>query len=75
MSVERFCMKNKVLYNVFHKCYKDIRNKVVLAQVEGMTTILAIKSETVGVSSGSQECFSWVRFIIDICISEYAFKH
>ncbi|WP_182014986.1 hypothetical protein [Bacteroides thetaiotaomicron] len=41
-------MKNKVFYNVFHKCYKDTRNKVVLAQVEGMTTTLATKSETRG---------------------------
>lgn len=42
-------MKNKIPYNVFHKWYKDARNKMLLAQVEG----LPIKLTTVEVSSGS----------------------
>ena len=34
MSIETFCLKNKVPYNIFSKWYKDTRKKVVEVQVE-----------------------------------------
>ena len=35
-SIQSFCVKNKVPYNIFQKWYKDTRNKVVAVQVDGI---------------------------------------
>lgn len=29
MSVQTFCLRNNVPYNIFHKWYKDTRKKIV----------------------------------------------
>ena len=29
ISIEQFCSRNKVPYNIFYKWYKDTRNKIV----------------------------------------------
>lgn len=34
-SIQSFCLKNKVPYNLFHKWYKDTRYQIVPVQVEG----------------------------------------
>ena len=34
-SIQDFCLKNKVPYNLFHKLYKDTRHRIVPIQVEG----------------------------------------
>lgn len=34
-SIQDFCLKNKVPYNLFHKWYKDTRHRIVPVQVEG----------------------------------------
>jgi hypothetical protein len=34
-SVQSFCKRNKVPYNIFHKWYKDIRNKIMEVKVDG----------------------------------------
>lgn len=34
-SIQAFCLKNKVPYNLFHKWYKDTRHSIVPVQVEG----------------------------------------
>lgn len=34
-SIQDFCLKNKVPYNLFHKWYKDTRHQIVPVQVEG----------------------------------------
>ena len=36
ISIEQFCSRNKVPYNIFYKWYKDTRNKIVEVKVEGM---------------------------------------
>lgn len=36
MSIQAFCSKNKVPYNLFDKWYTDTRHKVVSVKVEGM---------------------------------------
>lgn len=36
ISVEQFCSRNKVLYNIFYKWYKDTRNKLVEIKVDGL---------------------------------------
>ena len=35
MSIEQFCLKNKVPYNLFNKWYKDTRKKIVEMYVDG----------------------------------------
>ena len=35
ISIEQFCLKNKVPYNVFNKWYRDTRKKIVEVQVDG----------------------------------------
>ena len=34
-SIQDFCLRNKVPYNLFHKWYKDTRHQIVPVQVEG----------------------------------------
>jgi len=34
-SIQAFCLKNKVPYNLFHKWYKDTRHHIVPVQVDG----------------------------------------
>ena len=34
-SIQNFCLKNKVSYNLFHKWYKDTRHHIVPVQIEG----------------------------------------
>ena len=36
MSVQTFCLRNNVPYNIFHKWYKDTRKKIVEVQVDGV---------------------------------------
>ena len=38
-SLQSFCVKNKVPYNIFQKWYKDTRKKVVEVQVDGAPAI------------------------------------
>ena len=38
-SLQSFCVKNKVPYNIFQKWLKDIRKKVVEVQVDGVPEI------------------------------------
>ena len=36
MSVQTFCLRNNVPYNIFHKWHKDTRKKIVEVQVDGV---------------------------------------
>ena len=38
-SLQSFCVKNKVSYNIFQKWYKDTRKKVVEVQIDGVPEI------------------------------------
>ena len=37
-SIQSFCVRNKVPYNIFSKWYKDTRKKIVELKVDGMPT-------------------------------------
>lgn len=37
ISLQTFCINNKVPYNIFSKWYKDTRKKIVEVKVEGLT--------------------------------------
>lgn len=38
ISIEQFCSRNKVPYNIFYKWYKDTRTKIVEVKVDGLPT-------------------------------------
>ena len=44
-SLQSFCVKNKVPYNIFQKWFKDTRKKVVEVQVDGAPEI-AMREKT-----------------------------
>lgn len=71
-SLQSFCLKNKVPYNIFQKWFKDTRKKVVEVQVDGAPEIThEEKTKTDGqpkpVSRSSND--NPVRIWIDIRIS------
>lgn len=37
ISIEQFCSRDKVPYNIFYKWYKDTRDKIVEVKVEGLS--------------------------------------
>ena len=69
-SLQSFCLRNQVPYNIFQKWYKDTRNKIVEVAVdgapigeEGTKATSAVKSQ------GSSSTDTPVRIWIDIRIS------
>lgn len=38
-SLQSFCVKNKVPYNIFQKWFKDTRKKAVVVQIDGAPAI------------------------------------
>lgn len=44
MSLQSFCSKNNVPYNIFYKWYKDTRKKIVEVQVDGVPSGLPSES-------------------------------
>ena len=71
-SLQSFCVKNKVPYNIFQKWFKDTRKKVVEVQVDGAPEIAREEKTKTGeqpkpVSRSSND--NPVRIWIDIRIS------
>ena len=71
-SLQSFCVKNKVPYNIFQKWFKDTRKKVVEVQVDGAPEIAHEEKTKTGeqpkpVSRSSNA--NPVRIWIDIRIS------
>ena len=74
MSIETFCLKNKVPYNIFSKWYKDTRKKVVEVQVDGIrseTEISSVKDTEASYVSPKDS----VRILIDLHISNGLHVH
>ncbi len=71
-SLQSFCVKNKVPYNIFQKWFKDTRKKVVEVQIDGAPVISHEEKINTGdqpepVSKSSNE--NPVHIWIDIRIS------
>lgn len=71
-SLQSFCVKNKVPYNIFQKWFKDTRKKIVEVQVDGAPGITHEEKTKTGdqpkpISKSSDE--NPVRIWIDIRIS------
>ena len=45
MSIEQFCSRNKVPYNIFYKWYKDTHGKIVEVKVDGMPSSVQKESK------------------------------
>ena len=71
-SLQSFCVKNKVPYNIFQKWFKDTRKKVIEVRVDGAPEIIHEEKDKAGgqskpVSKSSTD--NPVRIWIDIRIS------
>ncbi len=71
-SLQSFCIKNKVPYNIFQKWFKDTRKKVVEVRADGAPEIIHGEKDKAGdqpkpVSKSSTD--NPVRIWIDIRIS------
>ena len=69
-SIQSFCFKNKVPYNLFHKWYKDTCHQIVPVDVEGhpeaeSDSLTEVPSSPVPERNREQE-FGSVRIMIDI---------
>ena len=71
-SIQDFCLKNKVPYNLFHKWYKDARHHIVPVQINGqqveqeLEKSLSVSAPSMGGALTSHP----VRFMIDIHMTE-----
>ena len=76
VSIEKFCMSNKVPYNLFSKWYKDTRKKVIPVQIlsapsteaempESPSSIREVKPESNTLLSSPTE----LRILVDIRMS------
>ena len=45
-SLQSFCVKNKVPYNIFQKWFKDTRKKAVKVQIDGAPVLTHEKNKT-----------------------------
>lgn len=75
VSVEAFCLTNKVPYNLFSKWYKDTRKKVVEVQVDGLPSTPSatgpLQEEVLSKDKGSSptELNPQVKIMVDIRMS------
>ena len=77
MSIETFCLKNKVPYNIFSKWYKDTRKKVVEVQLDGIHMVTETSSPKASEPSRVSPHASKdsVRILIDLHISNGLHVH
>lgn len=64
VSIEKFCMSNRVPYNLFAKWYKDTRKKIILVQILGApSTESEMKERPSPIPERKPE--------VDTCLSSY----
>ncbi len=65
-SIQSFCLKNNVPYNIFEKWYRDTRNKIVEVKVDGMPSaadhVSSPPSRRLPDSSNDSAVKIWVEF-------------
>ena len=67
-SIQSFCLKNKVPYNIFSKWYKDTRKKVVEVKVDGRPSDVEKEACVQSDPSPSQSA-SVVRIFLELRMS------
>lgn len=70
-SVQSFCKRNKVPYNIFQKWYRDTRNKIVEVKVDGipLDTSSSGATETVRPVSDKVNKGGEVRIWVELRVS------
>ena len=68
-SIQTFCLKNKVPYNLFEKWYKDTRHKLVSVQVKGQPQEQEVQETVPGKGPMPLSTQSVVHIFVDIHIS------
>ena len=66
VSIEQFCLKNKVPYNIFSKWYRDTRKKIVEVQVDGKPVQSEQNPTNPSEEGKSQKGQSSVRILVEI---------
>ena len=66
ISIEQFCLKNKVPYNIFSKWYRDTRKKIVEVQVDGKPVQSESQSTNSPEKEKDQKEKSSVRILVEI---------
>ena len=69
-SIQNFCVRNKVPYNIFSKWYKDTRKKIVEVKVDGMPSDKeTLPSAPGGAPASVPASSSPVRILVEIRMS------
>lgn len=69
-SIQAFCLRNNVPYNLFEKWYRDTRHKLVRVKVEGHPdSVLAVSAAVGSLESFPASPFETVRIRVDIRMS------
>lgn len=66
ISIEQFCLRNKVPYNIFNKWYRDTRKKIVEVQVDGKPVQAGHQHANPSEEKKVQEEKSSVRILVEI---------
>ena len=67
-SIQSFCLKNKVPYNIFSKWYKDTRKQIVEVKVDGRPSDVEQEASVQSASSPSPSA-SAVRILVELRMS------
>lgn len=68
-SIQTFCHRNNVPYNLFEKWYKDTRHKVVEVKVSGRPSPQETEKSKETVLQRKKEAAREVRILVDLRIS------
>ena len=68
-SIQRFCHRNNVPYNLFEKWYKDTRHRVVEVAVSGRPSAVEEEEPTEAVSASKKTAVKDVRILLDLRMS------
>ena len=68
-SIQTFCHRNKVPYNLFEKWYKDTRHKIVEVDVSGRPSPRATDNPQEEVARQKEETATEVRILADLRVS------
>lgn len=68
-SIQAFCHRNKVPYNLFEKWYKDTRHRVVEVMVDGRPSGTEEEKPSEAVSPSKETAVKDVRILLDLRVS------
>ena len=69
LSIQEFCVRNKVPYNIFFKWYRDTRKPIVEVMVDGRPSVEEEDSAAASSQPGPSSSGSAVRILVEIRMS------